>query len=122
MRLVYKNFPLRSHPYAFKAAQAALAAQRQDKFWEFHDELFKSYNSLDDQKILEIARRLNLDEAAFQQQQSHPAIADQIRQDYEEGIRLGIRGVPSVFVNGKMLQERSMQSMEAEIERVLKKD
>lgn len=121
MKLVFKNFPIRSHPYAVKAAQAALAAQRQGKFWEFHDELFKFYNSLNDQKIREIARVLGLDEVAFQQQQNNPIIADQVRRDYEEGLRLGIRGVPSVFINGKMLRERSMQNMEAEIEKELKK-
>jgi protein-disulfide isomerase len=121
LKLVFKNFPIRSHAYAVKAAQAALAAQRQGKFWEFHDELFKFYNSLDDLKIREIARQLGLDEAAFTQQQNNPVITEQIRRDYEEGIGLEIQGVPSVFINGKMLRERSMQNMEAEIEKELKK-
>jgi protein-disulfide isomerase len=119
MKLVFKNFPIRSHSYAVKAAQAALAAQRQGKFWEFHNELFKFYNSLNDQKIREIARQLGLDESALEQQQNNPVIADQIRRDYEEGLRLGIRGVPSVFINGKILRELSMQKMEAEIEKEL---
>jgi protein-disulfide isomerase len=58
VKVVYKNFPLRSHKYAITAAVAALAAGRQGKFWEFHDELYKIYKQINDQKILEIAQKL----------------------------------------------------------------
>ena len=60
IKLVFKNFPIRSHKYAVKAAAAALAAAREDKFWEFHDKLFENYNRLNDQKISEIAGQLGL--------------------------------------------------------------
>ena len=118
---MHKNFPIRSHKYAFKAAVAALAAHRQGKFWEFHDELYKNYNRLNDQKIEEIAKTLQLNETEFKAYQKNPEIAAKIRRDYEEGIRLGIRGVPTVFINGKKMRDRSLRSLEATIARELQK-
>jgi protein-disulfide isomerase len=121
VKLVHKNFPIRSHKFAYKAAIAALAAGRQGKFWKFHDALYKNYNRLNDQKIDEIAKQLQLNETEFKAYQKNPEIAAQIRRDYEEGIRLGIRGVPTVFINGKKMRDRSLQSLEVAIERELEK-
>jgi len=119
--LVFKNFPIRSHKYAVKAAAAALAADREEKFWEFHDMLFENYNRLNDQKIQEIAGLLGLDETEFKKQQQNPTVTERIRQDYEEGIRLGVRGTPTIFINGKKLRDRSMRQMETVIEKELEK-
>jgi protein-disulfide isomerase len=121
VKLVHKDFPIRSHRYAFKAAMAALAAGRQGKYWEFHDELFKNYNLLDRMKIEEIAKQLGLNETEFDEQQKNPAFVEQIRQDYEEGIRLGLRGVPTVFINGKKMRQHDMASLEAAINAELEK-
>jgi protein-disulfide isomerase len=63
VKIVFKNYPLRNHKFAMKAAIAALAAGSEGKFWEFHDELFKNYNKLNDQKIREIALGLGFDQA-----------------------------------------------------------
>jgi len=54
LKVVFKNFPIRTHKFAIQAALAALAAGRQNKFWEFHDELFKNYNLLNDEKVQEL--------------------------------------------------------------------
>ena len=121
IKLVFKNFPIRNHRYAVKAAAAALAAAREDKFWEFHDKLFENYNRLNDQKILEIAGQLGLNETELKNQQQNPDITERIRLDYEEGIRLGVRGTPTVFINGKKLRDRSMKQMETVIEKELQK-
>ena len=121
LRLVFKNFPIRRHKYAVKAAAAALAADRQEKFWEFHDMLFENYNRLNDQKIQEIAGLLGLDETEFKKQQQSPAVSERIRQDYEEGIRVGVRGTPTVYINGKKVRDRSMRQMEIIIEKELQK-
>ena len=100
---------------------AALAAGQQGKFWEFHDELFKNYNRLNDQKIQEIVKQLNLDQTKFNEDTKSPVEAARVRQDYEEGIRLGVRGTPTVFINGKQFRKkRSMKNMEAVIEKELK--
>ena len=120
VKVVFKNFPIRSHKFAIQAAMAALAAGRQDKFWEFHDELFKNYNRLNDQKIQEIATQLGLDQTKFEEHRKNPVEAARIRQDYEEGIGLGVRGTPTLFINGKRLKNRSMQNMEAIIQQELK--
>ena len=100
---------------------AARAAGRQGKYWEFHDELYKNYNGLNDEKINEIAKQLGLNETEFQEDQKNPAILEQIRQDYEEGIRLGLRGVPTVFINGKKMRQRDMETLEAVIDAELAK-
>jgi len=83
--------------------------------------LFSNYNRLNDHKIQEIVGLLGLDEAKFKEQQKNPAITERIRQDYEEGIRLGVRGTPTIFINGKKLRDRGMQSMEAVIKKELQK-
>jgi len=120
LRVVFKNFPIRSHKYAFTSAMAALAAGQQGKFWEFHDELFKNYNRLNDQKIQEIVKQLNLDQTKFNEDTKSPVEAARVRQDYEEGIRLGVRGTPTVFINGKQFRKkRSMKNMEAVINEAL---
>ena len=121
VKLVYKHFPIRSHKFAFQAAVAALAAGCQGKFWEFHDELYRNYNRLNEQKINEIASQLKLNENAFKKQRKNPEIFEQIQRDYEEGMRLGIRVIPTVFINGKKMRNRSMKSLEAAITQELKK-
>ncbi len=121
VKLVFKNFPLRNHRFAAKAAAAALAANRQGKFWEFYDELFKNYNRLSDKKISEIARKLRLNEAQFKRDRKDPLILAKIRKDYQEGMKLGVKGIPTVFVNGRRVRSRSVQGFQAIIERELKK-
>jgi protein-disulfide isomerase len=121
VKLVHKDFPIRSHRFAFNAAMAALAAGRQGKYWEFHDELYKNYNGLNKEKIDEIARQLSLNETEFQQEQKNPEFVEHIRQDYEEGIRLGLRGVPTVFINGKKMRQRDMETLETVIDAELAK-
>ena len=113
VRLVFKNFPIRSHKFAIQAAMAALAAGRQNKFWEFHDELFKNYNRLNDQKVQEIVTQLALDQKMFDEHRKSPVEAARIRQDYEEGLKLGVRGTPTLFINGRKVKNRNMQNMEA---------
>ena len=119
VKLVFKNFPIRSHKFAIQAALAALAAGRQNKFWEFHDELFKNYNRLNDQKVQEIVTQLELDQKKFDEDRKSPVEAARIRQDYEEGLKLGVRGTPTLFINGRKVKNRSMQSMEAMINKEL---
>jgi len=119
VKIVYKNFPIRSHKFAVEAAIAALAADRQGKFWDFHDELFKQYNKLNEKKIQEIAATVKLDLAQFEKDRKDPLLLEQIRYDYNEGIRVGINSVPSVFVNGRKLKDRSLGGFQALIDKEL---
>ncbi len=72
VKIVFKNFPLRRHKYATKAAMAALTADGQGKFWAFHDQLFEKYKQLSDQKIKDIARDLGFDMEKFEKQMKNP--------------------------------------------------
>jgi len=111
VKIVFKNFPLNSHPFARKAAAAALAAERQGKFWEYHDELFKNYRNLSDQKLADIAQKLELNMAKFDEDREDPLITNKISRDHEEGQELDIRGVPAVFINGRRIQNRDLGNL-----------
>ena len=121
VKLVYKNFPLRNHKFARPAAIAALAAGKQGKFWEFHDLLFKDYNRLNEQKFQEIARELNLDMEQFEKDQKDPEILALISRDMSEGGQAGVRGTPTLFVNGRLLRNRSLAGFQDMIDKEVKK-
>jgi protein-disulfide isomerase len=119
VKIVFKNFPIRSHNFSVQAAVAALAADRQAKFWDFHDELFKNYNRLNEDKIQEIAANLKLNLAQFEKDRKDPLLLEQIRHDYNEAIRIGLRSVPTVFVNGRKLKDRSLNGVQVLIDKAL---
>ena len=121
VKLVFKNFPLRNHKFAMQAAIAALAAEKQGKFWEFHDLFFKDYNHLNEQKIREIAQQLNLDMEKFEKDRKDPQIMAMINRDLSEGNQAGVRGTPTVFINGRLLRNRSMAGFQELIEKALKR-
>jgi protein-disulfide isomerase len=121
VKLVFKNFPLRNHKFAWQAAVAALAAGRQGKFWDFHDRLFENYNQLSDQKIQEIARELSLDIQRFQEDMKDPEILALVRQDVRDGGDAGVRGIPTVYINGRQLRNRNLEDFRRLIEEQLVK-
>jgi protein-disulfide isomerase len=121
VKLVHKNFPLRNHKYAQKAAAAALAANRQGKFWEFHDRLFKNPNRLNDQKLQEIARELTLNEEKFKKDMQDTEILKMISQDIRDGVKAGVRGTPTIFINGRLLRQRTLEEFQRLIEKDLEK-
>ena len=116
VKLVIKHFPLRSHQYAQKAAKAALAAGAQGKFREFHGRLFEIYDVMDDSKIDYIARELALDFEKFKEDMNGSAIQALIHRDIRDGVQAGVRGTPTVFINGKLLKNKSLQSFHRMIE------
>ena len=120
VKLVFKNFPLRNHKFSMQAAIAALAAEKQGKFWEFHDLLFKDYNYLNEQKIEEIAQQLKLNMEKFDKDRKDPQIMAMINRDLAEGNQAGVRGTPTVFINGRLLRNRSMAGFQELIEKALK--
>jgi protein-disulfide isomerase len=122
MKLVFKNFPLRNHKFARPAAIAALAANKQGKFWELHDQLYKNYNKLSEQKIREIAQQVNLDMEKFDKDMKDPELQAIVQRDFQEGAVAGVRGIPTIFVNGRLLRNRSLQGFQAEIEKELARE
>jgi protein-disulfide isomerase len=121
VKLVFKNFPLKRHQYAMKAAIAAMAAGKQGKFWEFHDKLFLEYNKLSDQKIKDIAKSLGLNMADFEKQMKNPEVLTQIEKDIIDGRRANITGTPTVFVNGRLLRDWSQNGFQMLINKELNK-
>ena len=121
VKLVFKNYPLKSHKYARKAAAAALAAHAQGRFWDFHDALFASYNKLNDVSVQEIQARLELDKSTFDVQRESPQVMDQIKRDIQWAREAGVRGTPSVFINGRSQRSRSLESFSAAVEAELRR-
>jgi len=122
VKLVFKNFPLtRIHKSAMNASIAALAANQQNKFWEFHAELFKNYNKLSDAKFEEIAQSLDLNMEQFKQDMKNPALAAMVQRDLKDGAAAGVRGTPSIFINGRNLQQRSLPGFKQVIDAELAK-
>jgi protein-disulfide isomerase len=100
--LVYKDFPLPMHPLAARAAEAARCAGEQGKFWEFHDSLFQT-KRLQISDLKEQAATLKLDSAKFDQCLDSGAQAAAVKKDSQEGLRLGLQGTPSFFINGHFM-------------------
>lgn len=121
LKIVIKHFPLTSHKFARKAAQASLAAHEQGKFWEFHAKLFENYQSINDEKIVQIAGELKLDIEKFQSDMNLPEIQHIINRDIQNGRRIGVRGTPTIFINGKQTIARNSDEFMEKIDFELKK-
>ncbi|HEX9019310.1 MAG TPA: peptidylprolyl isomerase [Anaerolineaceae bacterium] len=109
VRIVYRYFPLPSHPLSIPSAEAAEAAGMQGKFWEMHDKLFTEQASwatmTPDQFqgwLNDAAKSLGLDPAKFKQDMQSTAVVQKIKQAQDHGTQIGIPGTPFVLVNGKM--------------------
>ncbi len=121
IKYAVKHFPLRNHRYARKAAAAALAAGEQGKFWDYHKLLYQNYQSINEQKIQELAKVLGLDLDRFNADMRSPDIQALITRDLEEGRKIGVRGTPSVFVNGRRLKKRRLDDFKRVIDEELRR-
>lgn len=97
----FRHFPLSNvHEYAIPAAIAAEAAGRQDRFWEMHDMIFERQDELNDKALLKFAAALKLDLPQFKDDLPDPELADKVESNFESGVRSGVNGTPSFFING----------------------
>ncbi|MDR6735608.1 MULTISPECIES: thioredoxin domain-containing protein [unclassified Sphingobacterium] len=102
IRFVFRNFPLSEmHPYAKSAALAAEAASLQGKFWEMHDAIFENQNALNDEWLLDMAQKLDLDMDKFRSALKDESLLDRVEGDFESGMMSGVNGTPTFFVNGQ---------------------
>ena len=100
LRFVFRNFPLAEmHPHALHAAAFAEAAAEAGRFWEAHDLLYENQAGLGDAYLLGYGDRLGLDPAAVRAALAG-RYADRIRADFLGGVRSGVNGTPTLFVNG----------------------
>lgn len=118
---VIKHYPLPNHALAHESAMAALAAGRQGKFWEFHSQLLEHHDALDETKLNEIAAALGLDMNRFKQDRQLESSRQLIREDIENGQAIGVNGTPSVFMNGKRIDNKDLGTLPQLIARELEK-
>jgi protein-disulfide isomerase len=101
LRFVFRNFPIStSHPHAERAAEAAEAAAAQGKFWEMHDLLYERQRHLTDDDLHAYAQELGLDVALFDEELAEHVHADRIHEDFMSGVRSGVNGTPTFYING----------------------
>lgn len=103
VRVVFRNYPLPFHAQAPKAAEAALCADDQGKFWEMHDQLFAHQQELSVEDLKAHAKALELDQAKFDECLDSGAKAAQVAQDMAEGGEAGVSGTPAFFINGRLI-------------------
>ena len=101
LRFVFRHFPMSTvHPHAERAAEAAEAAGVQGKFWAMHDVLFRSQQQLEDRHLYAYAEALALDLVQFDEQLREGTHAERIREDFMSGVRSGVNGTPTFYING----------------------
>jgi protein-disulfide isomerase len=101
LRFVFRNFPLtQSHEHAEMAAEGAEAAAAQERFWEMHRTLFTHQNEVDTSNLLQYASRLGIDTEQFRRALTTHAFRDRVHEDFMSGVRSGVNGTPTFFING----------------------
>ncbi len=108
VQFVFRNFPLQMHKYAFLAARAAEAAGQQGKFWEMHDMLYDNQKEWSDSMEPRVqfdsyATRVGLDVQRFKADMERQDLAERIKADLLRGNSLGVKGTPTVYLNGREL-------------------
>jgi protein-disulfide isomerase len=105
LRLCFRHFPMAAkHPRAPALHAAAEAAGLQGGFWEICDSLYEDRGRVDDPHLWERVERLGLDLERFERDRRSNAVADRVRRDFESGIRAGVAGTPTAFVEGRQIQ------------------
>jgi protein-disulfide isomerase len=122
VNFVYKQFPLppTMHPNAMPASKAAVAAEKQGKFWEMHDIMFQNNRELGYDKLKEYAGKIGLDVAKWEKDFASPDTDQQIQKEMAEGRAADVSGTPTFFINGKRVMNRSFDGFKDMIEQGLK--
>ena len=101
LRFVFRNFPIStSHPRAEQAAEAAEAAAAQGRFWPMHDLIFENQKRLSDRDLRDYAEQVGLDLERFDAELAEHVHAARVHEDFMSGVRSGVNGTPTFFVNG----------------------
>ena len=101
LRFVYRHFPLSAgHPHAEIAGEAAEAAGAQGKFWEMHDTLFDNQDALEPRDLIAYATAVGVDLVRFAAELESHVHAARVREDFMSGVKSGVNGTPTFFLNG----------------------
>ncbi|HWF88812.1 MAG TPA: thioredoxin domain-containing protein [Pyrinomonadaceae bacterium] len=120
VRLVARDFPLSQHADAFKAAEAAEAAREQGKYWEYVHLLLQNQSSLSVEKLKTFATEIGLDRNRFDAALDSRKFAEMVQTDVDDGIKLGLKGTPSLFLNGRRLNAKSYEELKESVDAALK--
>jgi protein-disulfide isomerase len=102
LRFVFRNFPLKEiHPHAKHAAEAAESAGAQGKFWEMHDTLFEHQHALEDTDLVAYAKAIGVNAERLAEDLVNRTYAAGVREDFRSGVRSGVNGTPTFFINGE---------------------
>ena len=122
IKLIFKQFPLETHSQAAFAAEAAIAAHRQAKFWPLHDAMFAHRRDLSRPAVVAMARNVGLDMQRFEADLQSPETKRTVMRDMQDGDKAGVEGTPSVFINGRKYNgSLDLPEMKKVIEDELKK-
>ena len=103
VRFVWKNYPLPFHNNAEPAAEAAMAAHAQGKFWQMHDKLFQNQTALDKANLEKYAQDVGLNMAKYKADTEASKFKSTIEAETKEGQAVGVNGTPAVFINGRKI-------------------
>jgi protein-disulfide isomerase len=121
IRFVFRQFPLGFHDKAHVASQAALFAHSKGKFWEMHDKMFANQSALDRPSLEKYAKEIGLNEAEFKKALDDKTFEAAVNADMELGKKIGVQGTPSLFLNGKKIQNATdVDAMSKDIDAALK--
>jgi protein-disulfide isomerase len=121
VRIAFKQFPLPFHDKAHLAAEAALAANEQGKFWQMHDKLFANQQALDRPSLEKYAQELGLDMGKFKAALDSGKFKDKVDAEDKEGAAFGVTGTPTFFINGtRLVGAQPFDAFKAAIDKELK--
>lgn len=101
VKLIFKEFPLEIHSQAELAAHAAVAAQRQGKFWPLHDAMFANRDNLTRDNLLLLAKGAGVDMKRFESDLDSTEVRETVTRDVQDGMQAGVEGTPTLFINGQ---------------------
>jgi protein-disulfide isomerase len=102
LRFIFRNFPLAQvHPHAAHAAEAAEAAADAGKFWEMHDAIFEHQGAMTDRDLAGYGAHAGIDPAVIASALAAHTYAARVREDFMSGVRSGVNGTPTFFINGQ---------------------
>ena len=104
VRLVYKFYPLGTHPHGEAAARVGVAAMNQGKFWEMHHLLFDNQEQLEQADLERYAKQLKLDTAKFRADVGSKETTERLDKDKKQADGLGLDGTPFMFINGRVVK------------------
>jgi protein-disulfide isomerase len=118
--LVFRHFPLRMHPHAQAAAEAAEAAGSAGKFWEMYDQLYRHQNALTNRDLQQHAEAVGVDPESVKRAIEDRTYHERIERDLQSGDQSGVPGTPALYINGFAYDDTvSVDALSETIDRAL---